>query len=115
VIGPRLHFATCAAAAIAITGWLVAQLTVRWARVACAALAAAALVYISAQLVAKYREYGPVGSERYELIWNSPEGAVVEVPRNPSPATSRLFLGDDFEQRMPALQIDYHFAKLSVR
>ena len=114
LIGPRLYFASFVAAAIAIAGWVVAQLVATWARIACAALAVIALAYTSWQLVAWYRVYGPLGAERYAKIWTSTPGTIVEVPHNPL-HSNRLFAGDDFEkERVEATRQDYKLQQLIV-
>jgi hypothetical protein len=115
LIGPRLYFASCVAAAIAITGWLVTQLVATRARVACAVLAIAALAYTSWAFIAWYRVYGPIGAERYDKIWTSTPGTIVEVPRNPL-HSNRLFAGDDFEkERVEATRGDYQLQQLIVK
>ena len=97
-IGGRLHFASIALIAAGLAGWLVARLTAAWARRACAALAAATLVYVAIRVVAIHRVVGPLGAARRELLERAPRGSALSVPRLPF-AGSRYFLGDDLEVR----------------
>jgi hypothetical protein len=93
-LGPRLYFASVALIAAGLTGWLIGRLTARWARRACAVLAAGALGFVAVRLVAIHRAEGPLGAARLDLVEHGQIGSVVTVPGFSS-GVSRYFLGDD--------------------
>jgi len=94
-IGPRLYSASVALITAGFAGWLAGQLRPAWARASCAILAAGALVFVCAHLVAIHRVVGPLGAIRRDRLEHGAPGTVVTVPRFPGGA-SRYFLGDDF-------------------
>jgi hypothetical protein len=107
-IGPRLYFASVALIAAALAGWLAAQLRSTWTRRSCAVLAAGALGFFGARLVALHAVVGPLGAIRRDRIEHGAPGSVVTVPRYPRDG-SRYFLGDDlrFLSRRESVASDY--------
>jgi hypothetical protein len=107
-LGGRLYLASVALTGTAIAAWVCTRAAqVRWARLACIALSAGALVYGAARCLAIYAAVGPVGAERMRIIVDTPNGQHVVVPRYPV-GPSRWFLGEDLDERMrKALATDY--------
>lgn len=114
-LGPRLYLATIVLIAIAVTGWLYAQLDSRWARRACGGLSAVALAYVLVRCVATYAAVGPVGAERLTLVQTSPHGTVLRLPRYPIEA-GKWFLGEDLvvDGLREALAADYGLGRIEL-
>ncbi|MBA3457220.1 MAG: hypothetical protein H0T42_29330 [Deltaproteobacteria bacterium] len=94
-IGARLYVHSMGLLSIAISGWVIAQLTARWARRACALLSTAVLAYVCARCLITYRTVGAISADRVAIINRGPLGAHVVVPRYPR-FPSKWFLGEDF-------------------
>ena len=94
-LGPRLYLASVALVTAGLVGWLAVHLHRRWARRACAILAAGTLAFVAVRLISIYRVVGPLGELRLARIEAGAPGSIVKVPRYPFDA-SRYFLGDDF-------------------
>jgi len=94
-LGPRLYMHSIGLLAIALTGWLVAQLAAPWARKACAILSGVVLAYVCARCLLTYRTVGAISGERIAIIQTGAPGAHVVVPRYPK-LPAKWFLGEDF-------------------
>lgn len=94
-VGHRLYVHSMGLLAIALTGWLIAQLTARWSRRACALGSGLVLAYVCARCVITYRSVGPVGAQRLAMVQTAAPGTHLVVPPYPK-FPSKWFLGDDF-------------------
>lgn len=93
-LGARLYVHSTALVSMAIAGWVVAQRGTRWASTACAALSAAALLYVEVRCVIAYRATGAISAQRLAILDAAAPGAKVTFPRYPV-AAGTWFLGDD--------------------
>lgn len=94
-LGPRLYVHSIGLIAIALTGWLFAQLAAPWARKALAVLSGAVLAYVCARCLLTYRTVGAISKARVAIIQNAAPGTKVVVPRYPK-LPAKWFLGEDF-------------------
>lgn len=114
-VGPRLYLASVALIAMAITGWVVAQIGSKRARIACVALSGVVLLYVGTRCVLTYRAVGPVGAARLHRIHHDPRGTDIVVPRYPVKG-GKWFLGEDFDAAnlREALAADYMLKSISL-
>ncbi|MEO8705611.1 MAG: DUF6056 family protein [Kofleriaceae bacterium] len=110
-IGPRLYFASTIAVAIAISGWVIPQLTTAWSRRTCAGLAAIALAVFVSRCLTTYGVAGPIAAERLARIEAASPGSTVIVPRM-TVGPTRWFIGDDFAKRRETVALIYSLAAI---
>ena len=110
-LGPRLFVASVALVIAGTVGWLVVQL--QRLRLACAIVAACALLYVEVRLLAAYAAAGPPGALRLARIREAAPGSKVTVPRYPV-EPSRYFLGDDFALKHDLIVDLFHLQALAL-
>src|SRR6185369_5967259 len=116
-LGPRLYLATVALIAVALAGWICAQLQARSWRIACAVLSGAAIAYVAFRCVTTYHAVAEIGADRLHQIHGAvSSGSVITVRRYPV-AKGRWFLGDDFADSVSLrenLAADYGIARIDL-
>ncbi len=113
--GARLDFAAMVLAIAAIAGWVVARLSARWMRIACAALGGAVAALACVVAVVIYHAIGDPGVRRAELMLAAKPGDTVVIPALPA-GRSRWFLGDEFAEAFTRKDIagNYHLAAIEL-